>query len=178
MEWDWIYQGWQGPVRTALVGCLAYAGVIVLLRASGKRTLAQLNAFDLVVTVAIGSVLASTLLSKNVSLAQGLAGFATLVALQTLLARASLLWPGVAGLIRAEPALLMRDGEICRAALKRERVTEAELMTVIRSSTTPTPADVSAVILESNGTFSVISRTRDGEQPDYATARLGLDRQD
>lgn len=53
MAWkEMIFQDWEGVVRTILVGVLAYATLVIFLRISGKRTLAKLNAFDLVVTVA------------------------------------------------------------------------------------------------------------------------------
>ena len=72
MDWSEIFfQGWAGIVRTLVAGTLAYAFLVLALRGAGKRTLAKLNAFDLVVTVAFGSVLASILLSEGVALAQG-----------------------------------------------------------------------------------------------------------
>jgi uncharacterized membrane protein YcaP (DUF421 family) len=73
MNWTMIFDGWGSIARTAIVGVLAYAALVVLLRISGKRTLAKMNAFDLVVTVALGSTLATILLSKEVSLASGVA---------------------------------------------------------------------------------------------------------
>jgi uncharacterized membrane protein YcaP (DUF421 family) len=76
-------------LRTLLVGSLAYAALVVLLRLSGKRTLSKWNMFDLVVTVAFGSTLATALLSKDTSLMQGVAAFALLVALQWALTWAS-----------------------------------------------------------------------------------------
>lgn len=66
-----LFQGWAGLLRTLAVGVLAYSALVVVLRVSGKRTLSKMNAFDFVVTVALGSTLASTLLSKGVALAEG-----------------------------------------------------------------------------------------------------------
>ncbi|MBA3959135.1 MAG: DUF421 domain-containing protein, partial [Chloroflexi bacterium] len=68
---DWILGSPDGLLRTVVVGLLAYVALIGTLRISGKRTLAKLNAFDLVVTVAFGSVLATALLSPDVSLLSG-----------------------------------------------------------------------------------------------------------
>jgi uncharacterized membrane protein YcaP (DUF421 family) len=61
---------------------LAYVVLVVFLRLSGLRTLSKLNAFDLVVTVALGSTLATVLLTKDVALADGALAFALLIALQ------------------------------------------------------------------------------------------------
>ncbi len=81
-----FFSTWAGLGRTVIVGVLAYAGLVALLRLSGKRTLAKMNAFDLVVTVALGSTLATILLSKTVPLAEGILAFALLIALQYVIA--------------------------------------------------------------------------------------------
>ncbi len=74
-----FFNGWAVLGRTLLIGVLAYLSLIIMLRVSGKRTLAKMNAFDLVVTVAIGSTLATIVLSKSVALAEGLLALALLV---------------------------------------------------------------------------------------------------
>jgi uncharacterized membrane protein YcaP (DUF421 family) len=170
---DMLFQNWSGIIRTVVVGTLAYVLLIAALRSSGKRTLAKLNAFDLVVTVALGSTLATILLSESVALAEGAVAFFTLIGLQWIVAFTSVRSRRVARIVRSEPQLLMRDGEVCAEALRRERVTHEELMTVIRSSSTSDPEEVAAVILESDGSFSVIARPEHGEA-DYA--RAGLER--
>ena len=77
MDWmEMFFQGWEGIVRTLLVGSLAYVCLVAMLQISGKRTLAKLNAFDLVVTVALGSILASILSFQTVPLANGITALA------------------------------------------------------------------------------------------------------
>jgi uncharacterized membrane protein YcaP (DUF421 family) len=164
---EMFFGGWLPILRTVLVGSLAYVALIVTLRASGKRTLAKLNAFDLVVTVALGSVLASILLSADVALAEGITAFLTLVGLQYAVAWGSVRSRRLARLVRSEPTLLVRRGEILHDALRRARVTEAELRTVIRASPHPDPDDVVAVILESDGSFSVIGTAQSGDWADH-----------
>jgi uncharacterized membrane protein YcaP (DUF421 family) len=66
-----LYSGWYGTFRVAVVSIAAYVALLVFLRVSGKRTLSKMNAFDLVVTVALGSTLATVILSKQVALAEG-----------------------------------------------------------------------------------------------------------
>jgi len=68
-----FFQGWQGLLRV-IVCALAYGALVLLLHVSGKRTLSKWNAFDLVLTVALGS--ATVLLSKDVALAEGVVAFA------------------------------------------------------------------------------------------------------
>jgi uncharacterized membrane protein YcaP (DUF421 family) len=77
-----FFDTWWGLARIIVVGVLAYAALVLLLRVSGKRTLSKMNAFDLIVTVALGSTLATVLLSKDVSLAEGALAFALLIGLQ------------------------------------------------------------------------------------------------
>jgi uncharacterized membrane protein YcaP (DUF421 family) len=66
-----FFDGWNGLLRTLIIGILAYIAIVVLLRVTGKRTLSKMNAFDFVVTVALGSTLVTVLLSQDVALAEG-----------------------------------------------------------------------------------------------------------
>jgi uncharacterized membrane protein YcaP (DUF421 family) len=92
-----LFQSWTGLGRVLLVGTLAYAALVLLLRISGKRTLSKLNAFDLVVTVALGSTLATVLLSKSVALAEGVLALCLLVSLQYAIAWLSVRSSGFQG---------------------------------------------------------------------------------
>ncbi|EAQ01891.1 hypothetical protein OB2597_00700 [Pseudooceanicola batsensis HTCC2597] len=157
MTEDIIFQGWSGVMRVLIVGSLAYAYLIVLLRVSGKRTLAKLNAFDLVVTVAIGSTLATILLSNSVALIEGITALTLLAVLQFCMAWLSVRSRWFARAVRSEPTLLLRDGQLCHDAMRRVRVTEEELMTVLRANGhSARPDQAAAIILESDGSFSVL----------------------
>ncbi len=61
------FDSWDGPARVILVGVPAYLSLLLLLRVSGKRTLAKMNAFDFIVTIALGSILATLLTSRSVT---------------------------------------------------------------------------------------------------------------
>ena len=160
MDWSaMFFQSWSGIVRTLIVGTLAYGFLVATLRVSGKRTLAKLNAFDLVITVAFGSTLASILLSENVALAEGVTALILLVLLQYAVTALSVRSGRFARWVRSEPTLLLRDGEPLRNAMQDARITREELETVVRIEGRRDLSSVSAVILESDGSFSVI----DGE---------------
>jgi uncharacterized membrane protein YcaP (DUF421 family) len=150
-----FFQEWSGLGRTLVVGGLAYIGLVVFLRLSGKRTLAKLNAFDLVVTVALGSTLSAILLQESVALAQGLFAFGTLIGLQYAVAFTSVRWPQFAKLVRSEPTLLAKDGTLLERAARRERVTGAEIESAVRAAGGETLNDASTVVLESDGSLSV-----------------------
>jgi len=102
-----LFDNWADLLRVVLVGTMAYGALVAMLRISGKRTLAKLNAFDLVVTVALGSTLATILLSKTVTLAEGLVALLLLIGLQWVVAAGSVRSRRVARLVRSEPQLLV-----------------------------------------------------------------------
>lgn len=156
MNWqNMLFQDWQGIARTVFVGILAYFALIAFLRISGKRTLAKLNAFDLVVTVALGSTLSAILLQESIALAEGAVALALLISMQFLVAFLSVRWSAFAKAVRSEPTLLVRRGEFCDAALQAERVTRDEAVSAIRSNGGRNVEDGEFVILESDGTMSV-----------------------
>jgi uncharacterized membrane protein YcaP (DUF421 family) len=167
MDWsEMFFQSWSGIVRTIVVGTLAYAFLVATLRVSGKRTLAKLNAFDLVITVAFGSTLASILLSEDVALAEGATALVLLVVLQWIVAFFSVRSKGFAKAVRSEPTLLLRDGEMLPEAMRRARVTKAELETVIRTEGQRGMEGIAAVVLESDGSFSVIDGSKSKQRPE------------
>ncbi|RYY17740.1 MAG: DUF421 domain-containing protein [Alphaproteobacteria bacterium] len=151
-----FYTGWQSLVRVVVLGVISYAGLLVLLRASGKRTLSKLNAFDFIVTVALGSTLATVLLSSTVSLASGVTALALLVGLQWVVAYASSRSHRIERLVKAEPTLLYRHGFL-DAALRRERVTRDELRQAARGQGHADLQAVAAIVLETDGTLSVLT---------------------
>lgn len=150
-------------LRTVLVGVLAYVGLIVLLRAAGNRTLSKLNAFDLVVTVALGSILATILLNEEVALAEGMTAFAVLIALQFAVTWSSVRVRWVQRLVTGEPTLLLHAGRMLPQAMHRARVTEDEIRAAVREAGIPTLARVQAVVMETDGSISVVERSDEGQ---------------
>ena len=149
---------WAGLFRVLAVGAAAYLFLVVLLRVSGKRTLSKLNAFDLVVTVAMGSTLASALTSKDLPFAEAAAAFLVLVVAQYVVAKLSVHSRGFAQLVRAEPRLLFARGRFLEDALRAERVTRDEVLSAMRGSGFDRPEDVGAVLLEGDGSMHVLAR--------------------
>ncbi|MDX1458885.1 MAG: DUF421 domain-containing protein [Marinobacter sp.] len=157
-----FFGGWSSLIRTLVVGVLAYVVLVVFLRVSGNRTLSKLNAFDLIVTVALGSTLATVLLSKSVPLADGVLAFALLIGLQLVVTFTSVRKRWFRRILTGEPQLLLYRGEFMPAALRKARVTEDEVRSAVRSSGVPALEDVEAVVLETDGSLSVVRR---GPQP-------------
>ncbi|MCT4784626.1 DUF421 domain-containing protein [Exiguobacterium himgiriensis] len=160
--------------RIMLTGVGAYVSIIFILRISGKRTLAKMNAFDFIVTVALGSILATTLTSQQTPLLNGLTAFATLVLLQYVVAKLAQRSERVNQMIKSTPTLLMYQGSYMRTQMQKERVLEVEVLQAIRSSGTEFN-QVEAVVLETDGTFSVLTSRETLLQNVDTKKRLGSD---
>jgi uncharacterized membrane protein YcaP (DUF421 family) len=157
------FDDWPAIARFLLVGTAAYAALVLVLRVSGKRTLGQLNAFDFIVTVSLGSTLATILLNSSVTWSQGAAALALLAGLQLVVAWISTRWPRARAFFTAEPALLLSDGAIRYEELRRHRLTESELRQAVRMQGTGDLSQVKAVVLETNGKISVITSSTYGD---------------
>jgi uncharacterized membrane protein YcaP (DUF421 family) len=101
-----------------MIGVLAYVSLIAFLRLPGKRTLSKMNAFDLVVMVALGSTLVTVLLNKDVSLAQGALAFALLIGMQFVVTWSNVHARWVRRLATEEPALLLHQENFLPVALR------------------------------------------------------------
>ncbi len=150
------FDSWSDLVRILVVAPVAYLALLAVLRLTGKRTLSKLNAFDLVVTVALGSTLASIILSSDVSISEGILALSLLVAFQYAVTWCSVRSDTVKGFAKAEPTLLYRDGFL-DGAMRRQRVTREEVHQVARSQGRATLDDVGAVVLETDGSLSILS---------------------
>ncbi|HEX9226664.1 MAG TPA: YetF domain-containing protein [Arthrobacter sp.] len=145
-----------------MVGSVSYAALVMVLRVSGKRTLGQLNAFDFIVTVAIGSTLATILLSSGIAFFEGLTALVLLVGLQFVVAWSSAHVPGAMIAVTARPVVLVISGELQHDQLRRNRLSESEVLQAVRSTGSGDLSDVAAVVLETNGTLSVIPHSKLG----------------
>ena len=158
------FDSWSDIARVLAVGTAAYGTVVLVLRVTGKRTLSKLNAFDWVVSVALGSTLATILLSSDVSWAEGATALTLLACLQFVVAWTTTHLPGGRSVITARPTLLLDDGRLLPHALKEQRVTEDEIRQAVRATGSGDLGSVAAVVLESDGSFSVISASQAGNR--------------
>ncbi len=157
-----FFDNWPGLLRTVTIGSCAYIALILLLRISGKRTLTKMNAFDFVVTVALGSTLATVLLSKDTALAEGVLALALLIFLQFIITWLSVRSKSISRLVKAEPRLLFRKGEFLWGAMKAERINEGEILQIMRSEGVTRKEQVEAVVLESDGSLSILKEAPEG----------------
>jgi uncharacterized membrane protein YcaP (DUF421 family) len=160
-----LFNNIESLLRILILGVLAYAGLIVILRVSRKRTLSKMNAFDFVVTIALGSTLATILLNKNVTLADGLVAFALLIFLQFIITWLSVRFSKFQSFVKSEPTLLFYQGEFLWKAMKVERFTKEEIIASMRQSGQNYLEEVEAIVLESDGSLSVIPAKGQGQHP-------------
>lgn len=145
---------------------MGYISLVLLLRISGNRTLSKLNAFDFVVTIALGSTFGSLILNKSVALAEGIVAFAVLVSLQYIMTWISVRSDTVKKLIKNEPALLYYNGEYLKDAMDRSRVVKGEIEQSVRNQGHNSLENIEAVVLETDGSFSIISKSeKKGKEP-------------
>ncbi|WP_077306310.1 DUF421 domain-containing protein [Terribacillus halophilus] len=159
-----FFNNWQTIERTLVVGILAYIALVLFLRVSGKRTLSKMNSFDFIVTIALGSTLATILLSKKVALAEGLTAFLVLIGMQYLMTFLSVRSAVFKRIIKAEPDLLFYNGDFIKEAMKKKRILEVEVLQAARTNGISSMKQVEAVVLETDGSISVIKTTEKEEQ--------------
>ena len=155
-----FFDDWFGLIRILIVGVIAYGALIFLLLASGKRTLSKWNAFDFVVTIALGSTFATVIVSKDVSFAEGVFALGLLIGLQFVITWLSVRFKWVESLVKAKPTLLFSQGEFLSDAMRRQRVVEGEVRMAIRAKGIAAVEEVEAVVLETDGSFSVIKKSK------------------
>ena len=155
-----FFDSWESVVRTVSITVLAYGLLIFLLRASGKRTLSKMNAFDFIVTVALGSTLATVILSKDVVLFDGVLAFFLLIFLQYVITWLSVRSKSFSNLIKSSPELLVYKGQLLKQVMRKERIDEDEIYAVIRKNGLSSIEDVGAIVLETDGSLTLLNNVK------------------
>ena len=147
---------------------IVYIALILLLRLFGKRELAQLNPFDLVVLLSLSNTVQNAIIGNDNSISGGIIGAISLLAINWLLMRFLYHFPKVNSALEGNSTTLVLDGVVDFKALKRETLTEVELLSVVHKQGLDGFADVRKCVLEPNGTFYVESTTPSSEEKDVA----------
>ena len=170
-----FFNSWDNLIHVAVVSALVYIGLVTFLRFSGKRTLSSMNAFDFIVTVAFGSTLASTILPSTVTLAGGLLALGMLIVLQFIVAWIEIRSPLFHKIVTSHPSILFFQGEFMEDVMRQERVEHGEILAVIRRNGILDLDAVEAVVLETDGSFSVLAQS---EKPVTRSSLKNLKRPD
>ncbi|MFL5575555.1 MAG: DUF421 domain-containing protein [Gemmatimonadaceae bacterium] len=136
-----------------------YVLIVVALRIAGERALAKMSGYDLIVTVALGSLVASIPLTSAISVADGAAAIVTFLVLQEVTRWLQARSRHVHHVVRERPHLVVWDGEFLEDRLKKISMTEDEVRAAVRRTGLLSMTQVQAVVLENDGEWSVLPRS-------------------
>ena len=151
--------GWSQVALIALSAAGMYVTVILLTRLAGVRSFSKMSGFDFAVTVAIGSVLASVIMSKDPPLASGVAALVCLFGLQIGMAVLRSRFPALQTLADNKPRLIMIGSEIQHDQLKKAKMTESDLWGKLREANVFQFSQILAVVAETTGDVCVLHTT-------------------
>ena len=166
-----FFSDWQSIIRIIIISVFAYAALVAILRLSGKRTLSKMSAFDLVVTVALGSTLSSVIINKSITLSEGVLAFLLLVLLQYIISWLSVRNKKINNLVKSSPTLIAYRGDMLERTMLKERITSDELYAALRSNGISSLADADAVILETDGSLTVLHHITDPQSKVITTVK-------
>jgi len=142
---------------------IVYLCLIVFLRLFGKRELAQLNPFDLVVLLSLSNTVQNAIIGDDNSVSGGVIGAFALLAINWLLMRLLFRAPKITTTLQGSATTLIKDGVVLEDALAKETLTQVELISVLNKNGFNDPSDVAECVLEPNGTFFVKGKTPTAE---------------
>lgn len=159
--WHDIFALGAPVVEKMLRPVTVYIFLVVALRVFGKRELAQLNPFDLVVLLSLSNTVQNAIIGNDNSLTGGLIGALTLMAMNYMVVRFLFKHRRLDEIFEGKPALLIEDGKIVKESLAKELLSKAELMTALHRQGFDSATDVQRCVLEPGGTFYVQRKNPD-----------------
>lgn len=152
----WLWSGIREVPLVLLSGIVVYAAILAFTRIVGLRSFSKMSAADFAMTVAVGSLFASTISSPSPSLVMGLAALAVLYGGQWLIAGLRRRWRGVRDVLDNRPVLLMHEGRILERNLAEVDVSRADVLAKLREANALAPERVLAMVFETTGDISVL----------------------
>ncbi len=150
----------EGAILVFLSTLGIYLSVIVLTRICGKRSFSKMSSFDFAMTVAVGSIIATTVLSSTVSLVEGVIGLSSIYLLQVTVAYARRN-KTIRNAVDNSPLLLMDGEKILMKNLRKARVSEGDLRSKLRQANISKMSEVKAVVFETTGDITVMHAKKD-----------------
>ena len=153
--------------RIVLTTVMVYVLVILVTKVSGKRSTSQLNNFDWIVTVMIGSLGASTILLKDIPFVEGVSSILVLYLLQFLVTKYASISPQFSSFILSEPRIVFYQGQFLPDAMRAERLTRQEIECAMRSEGVNSFDDVEAIVFESDAKLTIIPKLNPVDAGDH-----------
>ena len=154
---------------------IVYVFLVVLLRIFGKRELAQLNPFDLVVLLSLSNTVQNAIIGDDNSVSGGLIGAFTLLLVNYLVVRFLFRHRRLDQIIEGKPTVLVRDGHVCKDALAKELITVPELRTLARRQGFEGLHEVETCVLEPGGAFIMKRKTPSDDEMKHSAVMQRLD---
>ena len=145
---------------------IVYLCLVVFLRIFGKRELAQLNPFDLVVLLSLSNTVQNAMIGEDNSVTGGVVGAFALLAINWLLMWVLYRAPKATAALEGHPSTLIRAGVVQEAELKKQSLTHEELISALNRNGFNDPEDVEMCVLEPNGTFFVQGKKPSSDEVD------------
>ncbi len=158
--------------RIVLTTVMVYVLIVLTTKVSGKRSTSQLNNFDWIVTVMIGSLGASTILLKEVPLIEGFSSILVLYLLQFLVTKYASISPQFSSVILSEPRIVFYQGQYLPDAMRAERLTRQELECAMRSEGISSLNEIEAIVFESDAKLTVITKDNNNQNTDTISETL------
>jgi len=166
--WGQIFAVGVPVAEKILRPVMVYVFLVVVLRIFGKRELAQLNPFDLVVLLSLSNTVQNAIIGNDNSLTGGLIGAFALLGMNYLVVRFLFRHRRLDQIVEGSPAVLVDKGKVMKKALARELMTRAELMTVLHRQGFSGLEEVERCVLEPGGTFFVQRKMPPVEEVEHA----------
>lgn len=156
MDWTWITTTPTAVMMSVASAVGIYLALVLYTRLAGLRSFSKMSSFDFAMTVAIGSLIATTILTRDPPLLQAVVALAALYLIQMVVARWRIGSRTVRNLVDNEPLLIMKGDQMLEDAMKEARITRADLVAKLREANVLRLDQVRAVVMETTGDVSVL----------------------
>jgi uncharacterized membrane protein YcaP (DUF421 family) len=167
-----IFESWASMGHVAIRVVIVYLAIVAVFRIIGEQALAKMSAYDLIVSITLGELVASIPLTHDLALLDGLAAILVFVGLQELIRWGQARSKKIRAVVVEEPRLIVWNGEILADRLHKWNLTKREVLAAVRDKGLASVEEAQAVVLENDGEWSVVKRTADSE---HGTAFADLD---
>jgi uncharacterized membrane protein YcaP (DUF421 family) len=158
--------------RIVLTAAMVYILIVITTKISGKRSTSQLNNFDWIVTVMIGSLGASTILLEDIPLIEGVSAIVVLYVMQFLVTKYASISPQFSSVILSEPRIVFYQGQYLPDAMRAERLTRQELECAMRSEGIHSLSEIEAIVFESDAKLTIITKSDKAADDDSISETL------
>ncbi len=169
----WVLQvpWWERILRAVVV----YAFVVVALRLAGKRELGQLNSLDLVVLLFLSNILQNSIIGNDVSITGGVIGAATLLLVNYATIRVLFLFPAIDRVVEGDATVLIENGRLISQNLRKELLTEEELIVACHKQGLYSLDEVERAYLEPGGAITIFARRPTTEEQETSDIEQRLE---